>query len=64
MIAFSPGELSTVATAFAKYTALGMQLRGGLQPLPEKPYNFDDLPCPPYATMVSNNPSFSTYKRI
>lgn len=55
MIAFAPGELSTMATALA---AMVMIPGGGtsnyvISLASASPYNFDDLPCPPMAKMVS-----------
>ena len=49
LIAFAPGELSTFAGPLNEWLY-------GMQPgLRDKivPYNFADLPCPPYETMVN-----------
>ena len=48
LIAFAPGELSTFAAPLNEWLH-------GMQPGLESsivPYNFADLPCPPYETMV------------
>ena len=50
LIPFAPGELSTFAAPLNEWLH-GMQ--PGLRSL-IVPYNFADLPCPPYETMVNS----------
>ena len=52
LIAFAPGELSTFAAPLNEWL-FGMQpgLTSDIVP-----YNFADLPCPPYETMVKSHP--------
>ena len=55
LIAFTPGELSTFAAPLNEWL-YGMQpgLRSSIVP-----YNFADLPCPPYETMVNSYHAFN-----
>ena len=49
LIAFKSGELSTFAAPLTEWLfGMNYGLRSSIVP-----YNFDDLPCPPYKTMVS-----------
>ena len=57
LIAFTPGELSTFAAPLDEWL-YGMQ--PGLTSY-IVPYNFADLPCPPYKTMVSLGPALNSF---
>ena len=47
MIAFAPGELSTIAGP------LGEADGDGMSALTSRSFNFNDLPCPPQSVMVN-----------